>query len=70
MPAKVESRLITGDKEYDREQMRILLIKNGLTPTEVARALGIAPQSVSQVIHRITNSQRVTTFLENLPIQV
>lgn len=70
MPAKIESPLITGDNEYDREQLRILLIRNGITPTEIARALGIKSQSVSQVIHRRGNSRRVLQELENLPVQV
>lgn len=70
MPSKIESPLITGDTEYDREQMKILLIRNGVTATEIARGMGIKSQSVSQVVNRRANSRRVLRELENLPVQV
>ena len=70
MPKKLESPLLTGDKEHDREQLRILLIKNGVTPTEIAAILGISSQAVSNVIHRFNNSRRVIEYLERMPVQV
>lgn len=66
MPAKIESPLLTGDKERDSKDMQILLIENDLTPTSIAQQLGIRPQSVSQVIHQKTNSTRVIRYLEGL----
>jgi len=70
MGAKVESRLLTGNIDKDKETLRILLIKNNTTPTEIARELGICHQAVSRIIHRHANSRRVLEYLENLPVQV
>ena len=70
MGAKVESRLLTGDKVADKQTLRILLIKNETTPTEIARELGISSNAVSRIIHRDANSRRVFEYLENLPVQV
>jgi len=70
MGAKVESRLLTGDKDLDKENLRILLIKNKTTPTEIARELGVSSNAVSRIIHRNANSRLVLRYLENLPVQV
>jgi IS30 family transposase len=70
MPKKITSPLLTGNKHRDRERLRILLVKNNTSPTEIAAALGISSQAVSRVIHRRDNSRTVFEYLENLPIQV
>ena len=70
MPKKLESPLLTGDKDQERESLRILLIKNNTSPTEIADILGISSQAVSNVVHRFNNSRRVIEYLEQMPIQV
>ena len=70
MPKASNPRLITGDDNLDRKNLKILLIKNEITPTDIARDLGISPQAVYPVINRKKNSRRVFEYLENLSIQV
>ncbi len=70
MPKKVESPLLTGDKDQERAILRILMIKNDTNPTEIAAELGISSQAVSNVIHRFNNSRRVLEYLERMPVQV
>ena len=64
------SYLITDDDEKDRHRLQILLIINNTTQTEVARALGVSPQTVSGVIHRRYNLTKVMRYLESLPHQL
>ena len=61
------SYLLTGDDEKDRQRLQILLIINNTTQTEVARALGLSPQTVSGVIHRRYNLATVMRYMESLP---
>lgn len=70
MPKKVESPLLTGDRDQEREILRILMIKNDTNPTEIAAELGISSQAVSNVIHRFNNSRRILEYLEQMPVQV
>ncbi|MCH7859160.1 MAG: helix-turn-helix domain-containing protein [Candidatus Marinimicrobia bacterium] len=64
------SYLLTGDDEKDRQRLQILLIINNTTQTEVARALGLSPQTVSGVIHRRYNLATVMRYMESLPRQL
>ncbi|MCH7521669.1 MAG: helix-turn-helix domain-containing protein [Candidatus Marinimicrobia bacterium] len=64
------SYLLTGDDEKDRQRLQILLIINNTTQTEVARALGLSPQTVSGVIHRRYNLATVMRYMESLPHQL
>jgi len=70
MPKKVESPLLTGDKDQERETFLVMMIKNNTNATEIAADLGISSQAVSNVAHRHNNSRRVIEHFENLPIQV
>ena len=69
MPKRIVSPLSTGDKQRDREKRRIILVKNDITPTEIASELGITSQAVSNVVHCWNNSRRVLEYLEKLPVQ-
>ncbi len=62
--------LITGNDEIDRQRFQILCVINNTGPTKIARELGLKPQTVSGVIHRHYNLQRVIRHLENLPNQL
>lgn len=67
---RIESRLLSGDPEQEREQLLVLMILNKKSPTLIANDLGIRPQSVSGVIHRRDNSRRVIRYFERLPKQL
>lgn len=64
------SPLITGNDEIDRQRFQILCVINNTGPTKIARELGLKPQTVSGVIHRRYNLQRVIRYLEKLPNQL
>lgn len=64
------SPLITGNDEIDRQRFQILCVINNAGPTKIVRELGLAPQTVSGVIHRRYNLQRVIRHLEKLPHQL
>lgn len=66
----ITSPLLTGDDELDRKCLKILLVLNDTNPTEIARELGIRPQSVCGVINRQDNSRRILEYLQNLPVQL
>ena len=66
---KISSTLLNGNPIEEKRTLKMTLLLNDITPTEVARQLGIKTQSVSGVLNRRDNSTRILKFIEDLPIQ-
>jgi len=62
----VKYDFLTGDKKRDAVNIKILLLKNGITQADIARMFGITVQSVNKCINRNVNIYRVLDFINEL----
>lgn len=62
--------LLTGDKDEERRNLKILLIKNNVSIKQVAKELGMTLSGACGAINRHYMSTKVLNYLHNLPIQL
>lgn len=56
-----DALVLTGDPGNTKEAIRLLVARSGLCQAEVARRMGITPQTIQQVVGNRRPRQSVTT---------